>query len=159
MTYRFWRNAAIAVTLMTSLVLAGTALAAETTALPGQGKNQDAGKGLHKGWIQGKHLGWRKSQPQWSLRTQEQRSLIQAAIRNGDYAAWDKLVAINGQRPSRLQVITADNFAKYADMMEARWKGDWKTAQQIAEQLGLKGMGKKLGAKHGLGKGLGRLAK
>lgn len=87
--------------------------------------------------------------------SQEEREAIRDAALNGDYETWFNLVAVDGELPEFLQVINADNFARYQEMHQLM-----DGAKSIREELGLErpnqgkpGMG--LGRGNGMGRGMG----
>ncbi len=87
--------------------------------------------------------------------TSEEREAIREAATNGDYETWYNLVAVDGELPEFLQVITADNFARYSEMHQLM-----DGAKGIREELGLEKPnmgkpGKGLGRGNSMGRGLG----
>lgn len=62
------------------------------------------------------------------------RQAIETALEAGDYQAW--VEAMGEDRPMT-QNITADNFAKFAEMHQAMKSGDTEKAQTIADELDL----------------------
>ncbi|MEI7480029.1 MAG: hypothetical protein WCJ59_00175 [bacterium] len=63
------------------------------------------------------------------------------AFESNDYEAWKKLMANNSGRVTDL--ITKDNFAKFAEAHRLALKGDMPGSQKIKQELGL---GKKDGS-------------
>ncbi|MBD3281397.1 hypothetical protein GF391_01495 [Candidatus Uhrbacteria bacterium] len=91
--------------------------------------------------------------------TPQEREAIREAALNGDYETWFNLVAVEGELPEFLQVINADNFARYQEMHQLM-----DDAKNIREELGLevggpgkgiRGMHKGNGNGRGMGMGLG----
>jgi len=64
----------------------------------------------------------------------EAESAVEAALESGDYAAWVK--AIESQ-PKITDFITAENFADYVALHNAKKSGDFETARSLAEELGI----------------------
>lgn len=62
------------------------------------------------------------------------RAAVEAAITAGDYAAWKAEVEKFDSESPLLEKITADNFAKFAEMHSYREK-----AQAIEKELGIEG--------------------
>ncbi len=154
MTYKFWRNAAALSAIVGSVGIAGYAVAApnnQPSMLAGNGQNRASYQGLENG----QHLGWNNNAPRAQLHTPEQREQIQAAVKAGNYEQWKSLVSINGELPKQFQAITADNFAKFAEMHTAMEAKDFDKVNALRQELGLGMGGQKMGAKHGLGQGRG----
>ena len=78
--------------------------------------------------------------PQYSA---ERHVLMEKAFENNDYDAWKNLMQGKGRVT---QVITKDNFAKFAEMHELMAQGRMAEAGQIRQELGL-------GLQNGLGRG------
>lgn len=73
---------------------------------------------------------------------QEHRVLVQEAIENNDYNAWQSAMQ-NSPRSNQMQnAVNEDNFNKVVEMHNARLSGDFETANNIASELGIaKGFG------------------
>ncbi len=80
------------------------------------------------------------------IHTPEERDAIRTAAIAGDYQTWFNLVAKDGVLPERLQVINADNFARFSQMHQLM-----DDAKGIREELGLE-----VGQNGGPGMGMGR---
>ena len=64
------------------------------------------------------------------------REAVHEAIQNRDYSSW--VAAVEAAKPPDItQLITEENFDRFADMHEAYANGDTETAKAIAEELGL----------------------
>ena len=74
---------------------------------------------------------------------------IEQALANNDYAAWQTLMAGRGRVS---EIITADNFARFAEMHKLMEEGKYAEANQIREELGL-GLGRQSGNWHGRNSG------
>lgn len=84
------------------------------------------------------------------------RAKIEQAITARDYAAWKAEHEAFNPGDTRLSgKITAENFDKFAQMREARQKGDMATARQLREELGISGGGNGMGQGKGKGQGQG----
>ena len=79
--------------------------------------------------------------------SEERHELMENAFESNDYDAWYELMAENGRHSRVMDVVTAENFQKFAEIHEAIKNGDYETAAEIREELGL-----------GLGKGMYREA-
>jgi hypothetical protein len=82
----------------------------------------------------------------------QNRAQEQQALEAEDYAAWVQAIE---SRPRITDLVTEENFPKYAEMQKARQSGDFETAQALAEELGLNqfGFGKgPMGRPHPMGK-------
>lgn len=64
----------------------------------------------------------------------ESEAAIEAALESGDYEAW---VAAIESRSKITDFITADNFADYVVLHNAKESGDFETARSLAEGLGI----------------------
>lgn len=80
--------------------------------------------------------------PQYS---QERHEAMEKAFETNDYAAWKELMQNRGRVT---QVVTAENFAKFAQAHELMEEGKVAEAQQIRQELGL-------GLRDGSGRGPG----
>jgi len=80
------------------------------------------------------------SEEQFQRMAERQQNMLaeQQALEAGDYDAWVKAIE---SRPKITDLITEDNFPKYAEMQQAREEGDLETTQEIAEELGLNQFG------------------
>jgi len=90
--------------------------------------------------------------PQYSA---ERHALMEEAFENNDYAAWKELMQDRGRVT---QVITEENFAKFAEAHELAEEGKIAEAQKIRQELGLgshNGSGKAGGGTE-MGKGCNR---
>lgn len=82
--------------------------------------------------------------------TAEREAAIEKAFATNDYTAWKALM----QNQDRvIQVITKDNFAKFAEAHKLSQSGNISGAQKIRQELGL-GLGQ--GMRNGGGRGIGR---
>lgn len=89
-----------------------------------------------------------KQGPQYSS---ERHEAMEKAFETNDYEAWKSLMQGKGRVA---EVITKDNFARFAEAHELMEDGKKEEAQKIAQELGL-GFGSHSG--HGKGmKGMGR---
>jgi hypothetical protein len=61
---------------------------------------------------------------------------IEAAMENGDYAAWKE--AMGDKEGKVMDVVTADNFSQFAEAWKLEKSGDREGAQAIRESLGLR---------------------
>jgi len=89
------------------------------------------------------------------IHTPEEREAIRAAAIAGDYQTWFNLVAKDGELPQHLQVINADNFARFSQMHQLM-----DDAKSIREELGLEvghngGQGRGMGGGRGVHSGTG----
>ncbi|MDF1496472.1 MAG: hypothetical protein P1P90_00240 [Patescibacteria group bacterium] len=89
------------------------------------------------------------------IHTLEEREAIRTAAIAGDYQTWFNLVAVDGELPEHLQVINADNFARFSQMHQLM-----DGAKGIREELGLEvghngGQGKGMGGGRGMHRGTG----
>lgn len=134
MTYRFWRNAAALSAIVGSVGLAGYAMAAPNNLPPAMTGN---------GQSQGLHLGWENGNPQnrGQIHTLEQREQIWQAVKAGNYEQWKSLIMVDGQIPKQFENITADNFAKLAEMHTAMEAKDFEKSKALRQELGLMTMG------------------
>jgi hypothetical protein len=62
---------------------------------------------------------------------------MEKAFDNLDYDAWKNLMSQNNMHPRVLDVVTKDNFARFAEMHKAKESGDLETANKIRSELGL----------------------
>ncbi|OGZ19377.1 MAG: hypothetical protein A2494_01300 [Candidatus Lloydbacteria bacterium RIFOXYC12_FULL_46_25] len=76
----------------------------------------------------------------------ERHEAMEKAFENKDYAAWKTLMQGRGRVT---QVVTQENFAKFAEAHELAEQGKIAEAKQIRNELGL-GLGQ------GAGRGMGR---
>lgn len=81
--------------------------------------------------------------------TLERHTAMLQAFENKDYNAWKSLMAGKGRVA---QVITKDNFAKFAQMHKLRLEGKTEEANAMRAELGL-GMRDGSGKDHGQGYG------
>ena len=86
---------------------------------------------------------------------EERHEAMKNAFENLDYDAWADLMEGKGRV---LEIVTEDNFAKFAEMHDAKISGDIETAKEIAEELGL-GVGKGSGRRGMNRNGQGRMAR
>lgn len=77
--------------------------------------------------------------------SEERHQSMLTAFENNDYEAWKNLM---GNRGRVTQVITKDNFAKFAEAHKLTLAGNTTEAQKIRQELGL-------GLQNGSGKGTG----
>lgn len=78
--------------------------------------------------------------------TDERHEEMEKAFENKDYNAWKNLMQGRGRVT---QVVTEQNFARFAQMHQLREDGKIEEANQIRTELGL-------GLKMGYGRGAGR---
>ena len=96
--------------------------------------------------------------------TPERHEAMEQAFENNDYSAWKELK--NG-RGRVTEVITEDNFVRFAEAHKLTEEGKYEEADQIRQELGLRtkngdqvgagykrGSGQDYGRGHGLWKGL-----
>lgn len=65
------------------------------------------------------------------------REAIKEALANNDYAAWAELVSQRPRGEKLLEIINANNFARFVEMHNLIQAGDHEGARAIAEELGL----------------------
>lgn len=95
--------------------------------------------------------------PQYSP---ERHEAIEKAFETNDYEAWKNLMQGRGRVS---EVITKDNFARFAEVHKFMEEGKKEEAQRIAQELGLgahngQGQGQKQGHRNGM-RGMGRTAR
>lgn len=78
--------------------------------------------------------------------TDERHTAMESAFEKGDYDAWKNLMQGRGRVT---QVVTKENFAKFAQIHELVEDGKTAEAQKIRQELGL-------GLQNGAGQGMGR---
>jgi len=66
-----------------------------------------------------------------------ERDNIQHTIDNLDYAAWVELMSQTPGGESLTELISEEEFELYAEMMQAKQDGDYRTAKEIAHEIGL----------------------
>ena len=87
--------------------------------------------------------------------SEERYEAMQDAFDNLDYSAWVALMSESGRNPRVLDVVTEDNFARFAEAHEAGKAKDSERASELRAELGLKnGVGSQDGYGFGSGKGL-----
>jgi len=87
--------------------------------------------------------------------SEQRHAAMEQAFDNLDYNAWISLMTENGRHPRVIEVVTAENFAIFAEAHEARENGNMELAQELRAELGLNnGMGSKDGNGFGSGKGM-----
>ncbi len=151
MTYDFWKKAGVVTGVIGTLAIAGSVLANDTNVnIPNEAQNQNGAK---RGMMQrGAFQASEQARP--FMHTEEEREAIHTAISAGDYQAWFNLVSQDEELPEHLKSITADNFAKFAEMHQ-----HMESARTIGEELGLehpgRGKGKGMGKGMGMGRGAG----
>lgn len=77
----------------------------------------------------------------------ERHTEMVRAFENNDYTAWKNLMQNKGRVT---EVVTQDNFAKFAEAQKLSLQGKTTEAQKIREELGL-------GLKNGSGRNSGRM--
>lgn len=82
----------------------------------------------------------------------DRHELMEKAFENKDYSAWKNLMQDRGRAS---QVVTQENFAKFAEAHELAEKGNIIEAQKIREELGL-GNNRLGGRGQAMGGGMGR---
>jgi hypothetical protein len=83
------------------------------------------------------------------------RAKVEQALTARDYASWKAEHDAFKGADSRLDgKVTAENFDKFARMVEARKSGDMATAQALRTELGIQPSGQGMG--RGQGKGMGK---
>jgi hypothetical protein len=90
--------------------------------------------------------------PNYSI---ERHTAMEKAFETNDYEAWKSLMTNKGKVT---EIITKDNFAKFAQAHELAKKGDMAGAKKIRQELGLglkDGSGQRNGAGRGMNKGNG----
>lgn len=85
--------------------------------------------------------------------TPERHTAMLQAFENKDYNAWKSLMAGKGRVA---QVITKDNFAKFAQMHKLRLEGKTEEANAMRTELGL---GMRDGSGKDQGQGYGKISK
>jgi len=81
--------------------------------------------------------------------TPERHEAMEQAFENNDYNAWKELMSGKGRVS---QVVTEENFARFAEAHQLAQEGKLDEAKQIRQELGL-GLGGRRGS--GDGQGLG----
>ena len=87
--------------------------------------------------------------------TAERHEVMEQAFENNDYNAWKELMSGKGRVT---QVVTAENFARFAEAHKLAEEGNLDEAKQIRQELGL-GLGNRNGDGSGQGnkgQGMGR---
>ena len=87
--------------------------------------------------------------------TSERHEAMEQAFENNDYNAWKELMSGKGRVT---QVVTEENFARFAEAHELAEEGNLDEAKQIRQELGL-GLGNRNGDGSGQGnkgQGMGR---
>ena len=149
-------------TVMAAILLAGTviATAASAYAFDGEGKhffqNEDMQNAMENGDYEAfraafsEEMGKHMTQERFAMMAERHGDMtaVREAIENKDYNAWKTAIEA-AKPPSITEIITEENFDKFAQMHEAMQNGDPETAKTIAEELGLENHGMK-------GKGFGR---
>ena len=69
--------------------------------------------------------------------SEERHELMENAFESGDYDAWYALMTADGRHPRVVDVITEENFHIFAEIHEAREKGDYETVEELREGFGL----------------------
>lgn len=77
--------------------------------------------------------------------TAERHAAMEAAFEKGDYDAWRNLMQGRGRVT---QMVTKDNFSKFAQIHQLTEEGKTTEAQKIRQELGL-------GLQNGMGRGMG----
>jgi len=72
---------------------------------------------------------------------EERHELMQEAFETNDYSTWYELMTEDGRNPKVVDVVTEENFARFAEARIAAMNGDVETAKEIRAELGL-GLGK-----------------
>ena len=88
------------------------------------------------------------------LYSAERHEAMENAFENKDYDAWKNLMQDRGQARVT-EVVTKDNFAKFAEAHELAENGKIAEAQQIRQELGL-GLHNGSGQGNGMGRGMHR---
>ncbi|KKS41829.1 MAG: hypothetical protein UV05_C0051G0006 [candidate division CPR1 bacterium GW2011_GWA2_42_17] len=89
--------------------------------------------------------------------TAERHEAMEKAFESNDYNAWKDLMQGRGRVS---QIITQDNFAKFAEIHKLVEQGKYAEADAIRQELGLgMGQGQKSGMGFGQGMGHGRMAR
>ena len=81
--------------------------------------------------------------------SEDRHEAMLSAFENNDYEAWKNLM---GNRGRVSQIITKDNFAKFAEAHKLTLAGNTVEAQKIRQELGL---GLQNGSGRGMGSGMG----
>ena len=68
---------------------------------------------------------------------EERHKAMENAFKSGDYNAWYQLMTEDGRHPHIVDVITKDNFDKFAQAHEAVMNGNHERAMELRHQLGL----------------------
>ena len=79
---------------------------------------------------------------------EERHDAMQTAFEENDYGAWHALMTEDGGSPKITEMVTEENFDRFADMHQAMIGGDREAAQEIREELGF-GQGMKRGWEQG----------
>ena len=86
--------------------------------------------------------------------TTDRHEAMEKAFDNNDYNAWKNLMQGRGRAT---QVVTKDNFAKFAQAHKLAEQGKYAEADAIRKNLGLRTRdGQKIGAGYGQGQGMGQ---
>lgn len=89
--------------------------------------------------------------------TPERHESMETAFENNDYNAWEDLMQGRGRVS---QVITQDNFDKFAEAHRLAQEGKYAEADAIRGELGLRTSGgQKVGAGFGQGMGHGKMVR
>lgn len=88
------------------------------------------------------------SEPKGPRFNTERRAAVQAALEDGDYDAWVAAKGQDDRDPKVLELINADNFARFVEMHNLMKEGKKEEAQVIADELGLPQWGMNKG-RHG----------
>ncbi len=83
----------------------------------------------------------------------ERHEVMEVAFENNDYAAWKELM---GDRGRVTEVITEENFAKFAEAHRLAEAGDYQGADAIRAELGLRTRDGKAMGEGFQGRGMGR---
>jgi hypothetical protein len=111
------------------LVLGGLVLAGGNQSVKGTGCTGDC--------IQAKEQGRNKSSGCDCGKAAGGKCAVETALEAGDYAAWKKAAEGKPCMKDLADVITEENFPKYAGMRNALAAGDNVTAEKLRTELGL----------------------
>ena len=142
MSYKFWRNAAIATGVLASVGISGMVFASQNPQTVNNLKNN-----FHNRACGMMHYG-----------QHENFEALDKAIENGDYQAWKSLITQDDRHPMIADKITEANFSKLQEMHQARVNGDTEKADAIRQELGLPDMMNHRGGRRGHGRKGGNFA-
>jgi hypothetical protein len=86
--------------------------------------------------------------------TEDVKNQIHDALNTRDYDAWVQLREETNAPLGRVsEIVTEENFDKFAEMHEAKLSGDFEKVWELKEEFGIERMGKGKGIGNGRGRG------